>query len=208
MDTTITWENDYQLVQLSRQKKAKLEAKRFQSSQLTPNLSFKPRIKSEGSSTNWERSTPRDQIICHNCGLFGHMKRDCEKPRVVCHACGKEGHIRPDCPRKPPGGWPVKGRGRPGAGGRPSSGGGNNDKNNNGKRDWSSGRLNCTTLEEANNPEAAVIGTLINIICFGKLLFDTGATTSSISKPFANNLGMRCDTIHPLMTILTNGGKP
>jgi hypothetical protein len=28
MDTTITWENDYRLVQLSRQKKAKTEAKR------------------------------------------------------------------------------------------------------------------------------------------------------------------------------------
>jgi hypothetical protein len=93
------------------------------------------------------------------------MKRDCVKPRVVCHACGKEGHIRPDCPRKPLGGWPIKGKGRPGAGGRPSSGGGNNDKNNNGKRDWSSGRLNCTTMEEANNPVAALIGTLNNLIC-------------------------------------------
>jgi hypothetical protein len=191
MDTAITWENDYQLVQMSRQKKAKLEAKRFQPSQPTPNLSFKPRIKSEGSSTNWERSTPRDQIICHNCGLPGHMKRDCEKPRVVCHACGKDGHIRPDCPRKPPGGWPVKGIGRPRAGGRPSSGGGNNGKNNNGKRDWSSERLNCTTLEEANNPEAAVIGTLNNLIYYSKLLFNTGTTISSIPKSFANNLGIR-----------------
>jgi hypothetical protein len=47
MDTAITWENDYQLVQMSGQKKAKLEAKKFQPSQPTPNLSFKPRIKSE-----------------------------------------------------------------------------------------------------------------------------------------------------------------
>jgi hypothetical protein len=191
MDTAITWENDYQLVQMSRQKYAKLEAKRFQPSQPTPNLSFKPTIKSEGSSTNWERSTPRDQIICHNCGLPGHMKRDCEKPRVVCHACGKEGHIRPDCPRKPPGGWPVKGRGRAGAGGRPSSGGGNKRKNNNGKRDWSSERPNCTTLEEANNPEATVIGMLNNLIYSSKLLFDIGTTISSIPKPLANNLWIR-----------------
>jgi hypothetical protein len=153
MDTAINWENDYQLVQLSRQKKVKLEAKRFQPSQSTTNLSFKPRIKSEGSSTNWERSTPRDQIICHNCGLPGHMKRDCDKPRVACHACGKEGHIRPECPKKPPGGWPVKGRGRPGAGGRQSSGGGNNGKNNNDKRDRSSRKLNCTTLEEADTSQ-------------------------------------------------------
>jgi hypothetical protein len=44
MDTAITVENDYQLVQLSMQKKAKLEAKRFQLSQTTPNLSFEARI--------------------------------------------------------------------------------------------------------------------------------------------------------------------
>jgi hypothetical protein len=52
MDIAITWEKNYQLVQMSRQKKAKLEAKRFQPSQTTPNLSFKLTIKSEGSSTN------------------------------------------------------------------------------------------------------------------------------------------------------------
>jgi hypothetical protein len=150
---------------LSRQKKAKIKAKRFQPIQTTSNLSSKPGIKSEGSSTNWEISTPRDKIICHNCGLPGHMKRDCVKPRVVCHTCGKEGPIRPDCPRKPLGGWPVKGKARPGAGGRPSSGGGNNGKNNNGKRGRTFGKLNCTTLEEANNLEAAVIGTLNNLIC-------------------------------------------
>jgi hypothetical protein len=93
------------------------------------------------------------------------MKRDCVKPKVVCYACGKEGHIKPNCPRKPLGGWPVKGKGRPGAGRGPSSGGGNNGKNNNGKRGRTCGKLNCTTLEEANNPEAAVIGTLNNLIC-------------------------------------------
>jgi hypothetical protein len=119
------------------------------------------------------------------------MKRDCVKPRVVCHACGKEGHIRPDCPNKPAGGWPVKGRGRPGAGGRPTSRGGNNGKNNNGKRDRSFGKLNCTTLEEANKLEMAVIGTLNILTRPGKVLFDTGATTSSISKPFDNKLGIR-----------------
>jgi hypothetical protein len=119
------------------------------------------------------------------------MKRDCVKPRVVCHACGKEGHIRPDCPNKPAGGWPVKGRGRPGEGGRPASGGGNNAKNNNGKRDRSFGKLNCTTLEEANKLETAVIGTLNILTCPGKVLFDTGATTSSISKTFDNKLGIR-----------------
>jgi hypothetical protein len=176
---------------LSRQKKAKIKAKRFQPSQPTPNLSSKSRIKSVGSSTIWEGSTPRDQIICHNCGLPGHMKRDCVKPKVVCHACGKEGHIRPDCPRKPPGGWPVKGKGRPRAGGGPSSGGGNNGKNNNGKRGRTFGKLNCTTLEVANNPEAAVIGMLNNLIHSSKLLSNTGTTISSIPKPLANNLWIR-----------------
>jgi predicted aspartyl protease len=60
---------------------------------------------------------------------------------------------------------------------------------------------------EANNPEAAVIGTLNNHIYSGKLLFDTGATTSSIPKSFANNLEIRWETIDPLMSVVTAEGK-
>jgi hypothetical protein len=119
------------------------------------------------------------------------MKRDCVKPRVVCHACGKEGHIRPDCPNKTAGGWPVKVGDKPGGRVGSSSGGGNSGKNNNGKRGRPFGKLNCTSLEEANKPETELIGTLNILTCPGKVLFDTGATTSSISKHSVNKFGIR-----------------
>ena len=42
MNSAITWENDYKLVQLNRQKKARTEAKRVEPNRFRPNLSFKP----------------------------------------------------------------------------------------------------------------------------------------------------------------------
>jgi hypothetical protein len=92
MDTAITWENDYKLVQMSRMKRAKNEAKRVQPTRSTPNLSFKPRVRTGGVPPNQKMFTPKGQIICHNCGLLGHVKSECMKPRIICHACGKEGH--------------------------------------------------------------------------------------------------------------------
>jgi hypothetical protein len=116
MDTAITWENDYRLVQLSRQKKAKTEAKRVQPTRTPPNLSFKPKVRTGGVPPTRKVFSPKVQIICHNCGLPGHIKSECIKPNVVCHACGKVGHIRPDYPNKPAGGWPVNSGGKAGRG--------------------------------------------------------------------------------------------
>jgi hypothetical protein len=134
IDTAITWENDYKLVQMSRMKRAKTEAKGVQPTRSTPNLSFKPRVRTGGVPPNQKTFTPKGQIICHNCGLPGHFKSECMKPRIICHACGKEGHIRPDCPNKPVGGWSVNSGGKTGGGGQPASGGGSSSKNGNGKR--------------------------------------------------------------------------
>jgi hypothetical protein len=117
MDTAITWENDYKLVQMSRMKRAKTEAKRVQPTQSTLNLSFKPRVRTGGVPPNRKMFTPKGQIICHNCGLPGHVKSECMKPRIICHAYGKEGHIRPDCPSKLAGGWLVSSGGKTGGGG-------------------------------------------------------------------------------------------
>jgi hypothetical protein len=89
--------------------------------------------------------------------------------------------MKPDCPNKSARGRFAKGEGNTGGVGRPSSGGGNGGKNNNGKRGRTFGKLNCTSLEEANNSETAVIGTLSILTHPGKVLFDTGATTSFIS---------------------------
>jgi predicted aspartyl protease len=67
--------------------------------------------------------------------------------------------------------------------------------------------LNCTSLEEANNSETVVIGTLSILTHPGKVLFDTGATTSFISKDYVKKYGLRCQVIAHPMTIVTAGGK-
>ena len=79
---------------------------------------------------------------------------------MICYGCGQKGHIKPDCPSKPPGGWPTKGGGQASGGNGQTNRGGNNVKNNNGKRNRPTGKLNCATLEEVDNSEHAVIGTL------------------------------------------------
>jgi hypothetical protein len=207
MDTVITWENDYKLVQMSRLKRAKTEAKRVQPTRSTPNLSFKPKVRTGGAPPNHKVFTPKDEIICHKCGLPGHMKSECRKPSIICYACGKEGHICLDCPNKPAGRWPDNHGGKIVGGGRPASRGGSSSKNGNGKRGQNFGKLNCTSLEEANNSETAVIGTLSILTHPGKVLFDTGATTSFISKDFVEKYGLRCQAIAHPMTIVTAGGK-
>ena len=68
------------------------------------------------------------------------------------------------------------------------------------------GRLNCTNLEEVNNSEQAVIGTLNILTHPGKVLFDTGATTSFISKEFVDTYGIRCGVLDHPMKILSAGG--
>jgi hypothetical protein len=77
MDTAITWENDYRLVQLSRLKRAKTEAKRVQPTRSTPTLSFKPRIRTGGAPPNRKVFIPKEKIICHKCGLPGHIQKNC-----------------------------------------------------------------------------------------------------------------------------------
>jgi hypothetical protein len=102
---------------MSQMKRAKTEAKRVQPTRSTPNLSFKPRVRTRGVPPNRKMFTPKGQIICHNYGLPGHVKSECIKPRIICHACGKEWHIWPDCPSKPAGGWPVNSGDKTGGGG-------------------------------------------------------------------------------------------
>jgi hypothetical protein len=62
-------------------------------------------------------------------------------------------------------------------------------------------------LEEANNSETVVIGTLSILTHPGKVLFDTGATTSFISQHFVEKFGIRCQTVVHPMTVVTARGK-
>ena len=111
---------------------------------------------------------------------------------------------------KPAGGWPATGGNRTG-GGQPSRGrnfGGNNNNNNNNsnKHGRPLGKLNCTTLEQVGDCEQAVIGTLHILTHPRKVLFDTGAPTSFISKQFIDRFGIRCSVLERPMTVLSAGG--
>ena len=151
MNSAITWENDYKLVQQNRLKKAKTEVKRFQPNRTNPNLSFRPRVRTGGVPMSRKPVNPRNRIICSSCGIPGHISKDCRKPKIVCFGCGQDGHIKPNCPNKTADGGFNKDGARPGGSGGFPARGGNNSRNNNGKRRRPVGRLNCTSLEEADN---------------------------------------------------------
>ena len=59
MNSAITWENDYKLVHLNRQKKARTEIKRFEPNRSRPNLSFNPRVQPGGALANRGSFNPR-----------------------------------------------------------------------------------------------------------------------------------------------------
>src|SRR3954462_5046088 len=152
LDASITFEDDDKNVQEDRRKRANKETKRIQASKPKPNLEFKPRNRNYGNNNNnnnnnkgsgGNKSNPRRNVICNNCGIPGHFQRECKKPVVICYGCGQKGHIKPDCPSKPPGGWPTKGGGQASGGNGQANKGGNNGKTNNGKRNRPTGKLNC-----------------------------------------------------------------
>src|SRR5674536_48661 len=45
-------------------------------------------------------NNPMNQIICSNCGMRGHMMKDCLKPKIICFGCGQPGHMKLDCPNR------------------------------------------------------------------------------------------------------------
>ena len=93
-----------------------------------------------------------------------------------------------------PGGWNQNNRG----------GGYKGNNARNGGKPY--GKLNCTNVEEVNNSNQAVIGTLHILTYPGKVLFDTGATTSFISKEFVDTYGIRCNVLDHPVKILSAGG--
>jgi hypothetical protein len=68
------------------------------------------------------------------------------------------------------------------------------------------GKLNCTNVEEVIQSDKAVIGTLHISTYHGKVLFDTRATTSFISREFIDAYRMRCNKLAYPITILSDRG--
>jgi hypothetical protein len=84
--------------------------------------------------------------------------------------------------------------------------GGNSGGNGAGKRSRPYGKLNCTNLEEVIESEKIVIGTLQILSHPGKVLFDTGVTTSFISQEFVDLYGLTCNKLEYPVTVLSAGG--
>jgi hypothetical protein len=96
--------------------------------------------------------------------------------------------------------------------GKRSSGGGPNRAGNSGgngagKRSRPFGKLNCTNLEEVNDSEKTVIGTLQILSHPDKVLFDTGATTSFILQEIVDLYGLTCNKLEYPITILSAGER-
>ena len=77
VDTAITLEDDYKSLQEERRKKAKMEPRRFLVQRQPPNLRFKPKLRTDIRKPVPRNSNPMSHIICHRCGMMGHMIKDC-----------------------------------------------------------------------------------------------------------------------------------
>ncbi|KAK1648176.1 hypothetical protein QYE76_065981 [Lolium multiflorum] len=207
IDSAITFEDDYRQVQEDRRKRARIEPRKYPVSKPTPDRSFKPRFRPTGNQYNrgGQNQNPRNQILCHNCGQRGHVQKDCQKPRIICYGCGKEGHIKPECPNKAS--WSGQSSGGRGGGNNNNNNNNNSNRNyNNNKRGKPYGNLNCTTLEQAGESDQAVLGTLSILTHPGKVLFDTGATTSFLAREFVEKYGLRCSKLEKPITVLSARG--
>ncbi|KAK1627572.1 hypothetical protein QYE76_001887 [Lolium multiflorum] len=175
IDSAITFEDDYRQVQEDRRKRARIEPRKYPVSKPTPDRSFKPRFRPTGNQYNrgGQSQNPINQITCHSCGQKGHVQKDCQKPRIICYGCGKDGHIKLECPNKAP--WSGQS-----SGGRGGSGNNNNNNNNNNNRNYNNnkrgmpyGKLNCTTLEQAEESDQTVLETPITVLSAGGTILVT-----------------------------------
>jgi hypothetical protein len=179
VDAAITLEDDLKQVEEERRKKARLEPQKFPTSKPTTDLRFKPRFQTRGDNPNQERSNYGDRKICGNCELRGHLTSECRKPKIICFECNKEGHMQKNCPNK------ARGVGRNGGGSH--KGGGSGDGSNQ-RSNRLYGKLNY--LEEQNNSNKTVIGTLQILSYPRRVLSDTNALPRSSLRNSLINIGV------------------
>ncbi|KAI3787689.1 hypothetical protein L2E82_00022 [Cichorium intybus] len=128
---------------------------------------------------NCDTSTP--SLMCYQCGKTGHMARDCLEKNRVCFNCGESGHIRPDCPKPRTDSRreiPRAGRGD-NRGDRRDRGGGNVRT-----------RAFQMTVEEARERPDVITGIFSLNSLRARMVFDSGASISFISVPFASRINV------------------
>ena len=137
------------------------------------------------------------------------MIKYCQKPATICYGCGQVGHMRPDCPNpqnQQVGHGAVSGGDKGGEGFKPRNGGFGRTTGDKGKGSPYV-KLNCTSMEQVNNADNVVTGTLKILSHPGKVLFDTRATTSFISQQFVETFGIRCQPSEVSIMVLSAGGN-
>lgn len=138
----------------------------------------KTNFRQPAKATNPRRLAPGKplaQVKCFNCNELGHLATNCPKPRgTICYNCGQQGHLSRDCtqPRRNQNRQPAQrqAQGQQPAGGQP--------------RVYALGQ---------ENP--VVEGTLTIFNTHARVLFDTGASHSCISKSMVEMLAL---TVLPL----------
>jgi hypothetical protein len=200
-------EDDNKIVQEKRKKKLRMEPKIYPFKKpninSNSNLTSKPRPRHGFQNPGKGVSNLKSQVVCQNCGYKGHDASECQQPKIIYYGCGKPKHMKPKCPNQS-NNMPLAGGNRP-PNAPMASQGRNFGRNNAGQKGKPFGKLNYT-VEEVIHSDQEVIGTL-NISTYpGKVLFDTGATTSFISREFIDAYGMRCNELAYPVTILSAGG--
>ncbi|XP_075479335.1 uncharacterized protein LOC142520220 [Primulina tabacum] len=150
-----------------------------------PNQSAGP-SKGPSPATNYQAIKP-----CPTCHLR-HLG-ECRRASGVCFGCGKSEHRIAECPtaiNRPTG--PNRGTG-PNTGAGPSKP----------KEDKPKAGVFAMTLEEVDDANEVVSGTILIQQVLAYTLFDFGATHSFMSKRFAKNLGCNPEKLNEPFRIAT-----
>lgn len=107
---------------------------------------------------------------CYQCGMEGHMGRDCPNPIRVCYGCYEPGHIKSECPK-------LKGS-KPNSTSLKTYDRKNNDQARTRSRSFQ------LTAEEAKNTPDVLTGTFLINQKPAYVLFDSGASRSFVSESF------------------------
>ena len=153
---------------------------------------------------HWVRDCPLP-LSCRLCGAKGHMIPTC--PQAICNHCRQQGHTRSKCPQnsanpqqaqtaapsRVPSFASYQGsganRGRnPGNGGSRGGSQGSQNRRNYQPGQTSQAQNYALPQPQTQEPTEPIHGIIPFSSTWAHVLFDTGASRSFISEPFANKL--------------------